>query len=156
ERELAAAGELDAFLGGSAGMAARREPLQDGQRVHATVLKIQDDSVFVALGGPDEGVVPFEQFTAAEPEIGSSIEVVVRGISSADGLYQLTLPGEAVDVSDWSDIEPGAVVEATVTGANSGGLECKVAGISGFIPISQISEHRVEDTSEFVDQKFIC
>src|SRR5690606_31868466 len=130
--------------------------LQDGQRVHATVLKIQDDSVFVALGGPDEGVVPFEQFTAAEPEIGSSIEVVVRGISSADGLYQLTLPGEAVDVSDWSDIEAGSVVEATVTGANSGGLECKVAGISGFIPISQISEHRVEDTSEFVDQKFIC
>jgi len=156
ERELAAAGELDAFLGGSAGMAARREPLQDGQRVHATVLKIQDDSVFVTLGGPDEGVVPFEQFTAAEPEVGSSIEVVIRGISSADGLYQLTLPGEAVDVSDWSDIEAGSVVEATVTGANSGGLECKVAGISGFIPISQISEHRVEDTSEFVDQKFIC
>lgn len=156
ERELAAASELDAFLGGSAGMAARREPLQEGQRVHATVLKIHDDSVFVALGGPDEGVVPFEQFTGAEPEIGSSIEVVVRGINSADGLYQLTLPGEAVDVSDWSDIEPGSLVEATVTGANSGGLECKVAGISGFIPISQISEHRVEDTSEFVDQKFIC
>src|SRR5690606_32094592 len=92
DRELAAAGELDAFLGGSAGMASRREPLQDGQRVHATVLKIQDDSVFVALGGPDEGVVPLEQFAAAEPEAGASIEVVIRGISSADGLYQLTLP----------------------------------------------------------------
>jgi ribosomal protein S1 len=35
-------------------------------------------------------------------------------------------------------------------------LECKVAGIDGFIPISQISEHRVEDTAEFLDQKFLC
>jgi ribosomal protein S1 len=156
DRELAAAEELDAFLSGSAGMAPRKEPLQDGQRVHGTVLKIQDDSVFVALGGPDEGVVPLEQFTAAEPTPGAPVEVIIRGLSSADGLYVLTLPGEAIDVSDWSDIEAGSVVEATVTGANSGGLECKVAGISGFIPISQISEHRVEDTSEFIDQKFIC
>jgi ribosomal protein S1 len=68
----------------------------------------------------------------------------------------LTLPGETVSVDDWSDIETGSLVEVTVSGANSGGLECKVAGIDGFIPISQISEHRVEDTSEFVGQKFVC
>jgi len=156
DRELAAAMELDDFLGGSAGMASRKEPLQEGQRVLGTVLKIHEDSVFVALGGPDEGVVPFEQFTAAEPTPGDSVEVIVRGISTADGLYQLTLPGEAINVSDWADIESGSVVEATVTGANSGGLECTVAGISGFIPISQISEHRVEDTAEFIGQKFVC
>jgi len=156
DRELAAAMELDDFLGGSAGMASRKEPLQDGQRVLGTVLKIHEDSVFVALGGPDEGVVPFEQFTVAEPSPGDSVEVIVRGISTADGLYQLTLPGEAINVSDWADIESGSVVEATVTGANSGGLECTVAGISGFIPISQISEHRVEDTAEFIGQKFVC
>jgi|GEM_PF-426940 len=156
DRELAAAMELEDFLGGSAGMASRREPLEDGQRVHGTILKIHDDSVFVALGGPDEGVVPFEQFTAAEPAPGDAIEVIVRGISKADGLFQLTLPGEAINVTDWSDIESGSIVEATVTGSNSGGLECTVAGIAGFIPISQISEHRVEDTTEFVGQKFLC
>ena len=156
DRELAAAMELEDFLGGSAGMASRKEPLEDGQRVHGTVLKIDEDSVFVALGGPDEGVVPFIQFTAAEPVPGDTIEVIVRGISKADGLYQLTLPGEAINVTDWSDIESGSIVEATVTGSNSGGLECTVAGIAGFIPISQISEHRIEDTSEFVGQKFLC
>ncbi len=156
DRELAAAMELEDFLGGSAGMASRKEPLEDGQRVHGIVLKIDEDSVFVALGGPDEGVVPFIQFTAAEPVPGDAVEVIVRGISKADGLYQLTLPGEAINVTDWSDIESGSIVEATVTGSNSGGLDCTVAGIAGFIPISQISEHRVEDTSEFVGQKFLC
>ena len=155
DQELAAAAELDAFLGGSAGMAVRKEPLEEGQRVSGTVLKFDDDSVFVSLGGPDEGVVPLEQFSAAEPTPGSAIEVIVRGVN-ADGLYQLTLPGETVSVTDWSDIETGSVVEATVTGSNSGGLECTVAGISGFIPISQISEHRVEDTTEFVGQKMVC
>jgi small subunit ribosomal protein S1 len=155
ERELAGA-NVDEFLGGSAGMANRKGALEDGQRVHGTILKIHDDSVFVALGGPDEGVVAFANFTGAEPKPGDAVEVIVRGINRADGLYILTLPGEAVDVSEWDDIEDGAMVEVTITGANSGGLECKVGGIRGFIPISQISEHRIEDTSEFVDQKMIC
>jgi ribosomal protein S1 len=155
ERELEGA-DLDAFLGGNAGMANRKSELEDGQRVHGTVLKIHDDSVFVALGGPDEGVVALANFTAAEPKPGDAVEVIIRGINKADGLYVLTLPGEAVDVSEWDDIEDGAMVEVTITGANSGGLECKVGGIRGFIPISQISEHRIEDTSEFVDQRMIC
>lgn len=154
ERELAGASQLDSFLAGSAGMADRSQPLEEGQRVQGAVLKIHEDHVFVALGGPDEGVVPLEQFEI-EPTIGSSVEVVVRGINP-DGLYQLTLPGGTISVADWSDIEPGGVVEVTVTGANSGGLECTVSGISGFIPISQISEFRVEDTSEFIGQKLVC
>ncbi|MFK8113116.1 MAG: 30S ribosomal protein S1, partial [Rubripirellula sp.] len=73
-----------------------------------------------------------------------------------DGLYILSLPGGTVEVTDWEDLEEGSVVEATVTGNNAGGLECKVGGVKGFIPISQISEYRVEDTSEFVDQRFRC
>ncbi len=155
ELELAGA-DVAGFLGGNAGMANRKAALEEGQRVHGTILKIHDDSVFVALGGPDEGVVLLLNFTGTEPKPGDAVEVIVRGISRADGLYALTLPGEAVDVSDWEDIEEGVVVEVTVSGSNAGGLECKVGGIDGFIPISQISEHRIEDTSEYVGQKLIC
>lgn len=147
--------DLDALMSGGAGMPDRKEPLEDGARVQAQVLKIHQDTVFVGLGGPDEGAVPFVQFKE-EPVVGTSVEVIVRGISSEDGLYQCSLPGSAVEVTDWEDLEEGSVVEATVTGNNAGGLECKVGGVKGFIPISQISEYRVEDTSEFVDQKFTC
>ncbi len=155
ERELASA-DIDGFLSGSAGMANRKDGLEEGQRVHGTILKIHNDSVFVTLGGPDEGVIPFLNFTGAEPKAGDSVEVIIRGINKSDGLYVLTLPGEAVDVSEWEDIEPGTIVEATITGSNAGGLECKVGSIRGFMPISQISEHRIEDTTEFIDQKMIC
>ncbi|TVP97056.1 MAG: S1 RNA-binding domain-containing protein [Planctomycetaceae bacterium] len=156
ERELAAAAELEAFLGGAAGLPPRRDPLEDGQRVHGTVLKTDDDGVFVSLGGPDQGVIPREQCPEEPPAPGSSIEVIIRGLNVADSLYQLSIPGEAIAVTDWSDIEPGAIVEATITAANSGGLECTVAGIRGFMPISQISEHRVEDATDFVGQKLTC
>jgi small subunit ribosomal protein S1 len=154
EAELAAA-DVDAILSGPAGMPDRKEPLDDGAHVQGQVLKIHNDSVFVALGGPDEGAVPFDQFKE-EPAIGSTVDVIVRGVSREDGLYSLSLPGGAIEVSDWEDLQEGSVVEATVTGSNSGGLECKVGGVKGFIPISQITEYRIEDTSEFVDQKFLC
>ena len=148
--------DMEALLGGNAGMPDRKEPLEEGVRVHGQVLKIHDDSVFVALGGPDEGTVPFEQFSEREPSPGDTVEVLVRGFNSQDGLYSLSLPGQAIEVTDWSDLEEGTVVEVTVTGHNAGGLECKAGGVRGFIPISQVSEYRVEDLAEFVDQKFVC
>lgn len=154
DAQLAAA-DIDEILGGAAGMADRKEPLAENARVFATVLKIHSDHVFVALGGPDEGMVPFEQFTE-EPAIGSQVEVVIRGFSNEDSLYTLGLPGGAVEVSDWEDLDEGSVVDAVVTGANSGGLECKVGGVRGFIPMGQIADYRVEDTTEFIDQKFLC
>lgn len=156
ERELASAVDLEAFLAGSAGMALRKEPLEDGQRVHATVLKSDEDGVFVSLGGPDQGVIPLEQFSADPPAPGTPLEVIVRGLSKADGLYQLTIPGEAISVTDWSDIDTGSIVEATITAANTGGLECTVAGIRGFMPISQIAEHRVENAADYVGKKLTC
>ncbi|MCC9603099.1 S1 RNA-binding domain-containing protein [Stieleria sp. JC731] len=155
EAELGSA-DVDAMLGGDAGMPKRKEPLADGTRVSAQVLKIHQDSVYLSLGGPDEGVVPFEQFTEEEPQAGASIEVLVRGFNRQDGLYMCSLPGSTVAVADWSDLEEGAVVEAVVTGHNTGGLECKVGGVRAFMPISQIADYRVEDASEFVDQKFVC
>jgi small subunit ribosomal protein S1 len=48
------------------------------------------------------------------------------------------------------------VVDARVTGHNKGGLECEVSKLRGFIPASQVSMYRVEDMSQFVDQKFTC
>ena len=147
--------DIESLLGGTAGMPDRTEPLDDGAQVHAIVLKIHQDTVFVGLGGPDEGAIPLVQFKQ-EPVIGWSLDVIVRGLSSEDGLYQCSLPGGTIEVSQWEDIAEGSVVDATITGSNAGGLECKVGGIKGFIPISQISEYRVEDTSEFVGQKFTC
>lgn len=129
--------------------------LEEGQRMQAKVMKAHGEFVFVSLGGANEGVLPSLQFEEM-PEIGSQLDVIVRGYLAEEGLYELTMPGNAVSVDDWSDIKEGEVVEAVVTAANAGGLECKVGSIRGFIPASQAAEFRIEDLSEFVDQKVLC
>ncbi len=154
DAELAEA-DLETFLSGSAGLENRQGGLEEGQKIQGTVLKMDEENVYVALGGPDEGMVSRLQFEPP-PEIGARLDLIVRGFSREDGLYNLVLPGQALDVSDWDDIEEGTVVEAHVAAANTGGLEATVGNIRGFIPISQIAQYRVEDASEFVGQRLIC
>ncbi len=159
EEELNAAlgvgGDLDKLLIGDS-MLQIGHQLEEGQRVQATVVKVHGEHVFVSLGGPNEGLIPKLQFEEDLPAIGTQFEVVVRGFLPQEGLYELTKPGNAVDVSDWSDLREGEVIEVLVTGANTGGLECKAGQIPGFIPASQIAEYRVENMADFVDQKVLC
>ncbi len=157
EDELAAAlgaSDLDNMLVGDA-MLQVGLMLEEGQRLQAKVVKAHGEHVFVSLGGANEGVLPSLQFEVL-PDVGSQLDVIVRGFLAQEGLYELTMPGNAVSVEDWSDIKEGEVVEAVVSAANTGGLECTVGHIRGFIPASQAAEFRVEDLSEFVGQKVLC
>ena len=119
------------------------------------IASIHRDNVFVDLGGRNQGVLSLRQFPVA-PEIGTIVEVMVSRFDPEEGLYQLALPGSAVDVADWSDLAAGMVVEAKITGHNKGGLECEVNHIRGFIPAGQISLFRVEDLSQFVGETMAC
>jgi small subunit ribosomal protein S1 len=129
--------------------------LETGGRHQARVIKIHNANVFVTLGGPNEGVIPLLQFTDMPTE-GLNLEVVIRSFNADEGLYELSIPGEAISANDWGDLEEGAVVEARVESANTGGVECKVGNVRGFIPISQLSEFRIETAADYVGQKLLC
>ncbi|GIW97164.1 MAG: hypothetical protein KatS3mg111_0497 [Pirellulaceae bacterium] len=131
------------------------QELTEGQRARGQVVKLDDEFAFISLGGPNEGIAPLSQFDRP-PQIGEQLDVVVRGYLASDGLYELAIPGATVDVDDWSDLKEGAVVEAVITSANTGGLECTVGRIRGFIPLSQIAEYRVENPAEYVGEKVLC
>jgi predicted RNA-binding protein with RPS1 domain len=134
---------------------AREGPLEPESHHTARVVAVQRDEVFVELGGKDQGTLPVGHFPEP-PQVGATFEVVVSRFNAEDGLYELTLPGMAIEVGDWSQVAEGMLVEARVTGHNTGGLECEVNRIRGFIPVSQISLYRVENLAELVDQKFNC
>jgi predicted RNA-binding protein with RPS1 domain len=121
----------------------------------AKVLAVRRDNVFLELGGREQGIMSLRQFTEP-PKPGNIVRVVVQRINADDGLYELSLPGASVKVEDWSQLSAGMLVEAQVTGHNTGGLECEVNHIRGFIPISQVALYRVEDLAEFVGQHFTC
>ncbi len=157
ELEMALAGtDLDRMLIGDVMVQVGRD-LEEGQRIQGRIIKVHGEHVFVSLGGPNEGVISILSFLdQPDPEPGATIEVIVRGYLNEEGLYDLTIPGGAVSVADWDDLKEGEIVEAKVTAANAGGLECTVGQVRGFIPASQVAEYRVEDFTEFIDQKVLC
>jgi small subunit ribosomal protein S1 len=129
--------------------------IEAGTRVKAVVTKIHADNVFVKLEGQFEGVATFHHFKE-EPAEGDTVELIVRSVNGEDNLYEMAVPGAAIGASDWDELTEGDVVEANVTGSNTGGLEASVGAVSGFIPASQISRFRVEDFSPYVGKKLPC
>ena len=105
------AAETDATAGESTG-----EQLEVESRHKGKVLRIFRDSVFMDLGGRNQGVLVLHQLPE-EPAVGAEIDVVVSKYNAEDGLYELMLVGGSVDVGDWSDVTEGITVEAQRDGA---------------------------------------
>jgi predicted RNA-binding protein with RPS1 domain len=130
-------------------------PLDPGTRMTGVVLSIGADTAFIDLGGRRQGAMKLAGFLDRGedlPEPGQPIELSVGGRNEADGLYDVAPANRAVAVEDWSQLEAGMVVEARVTAANKGGLECEVAGLRGFMPASLVSTWRIENLEEMVGQ----
>jgi len=145
---------LDTLIAGSEAIAAQAV-LEPESRHVARVVAVGREDVFVELGGREQGIVPLKMFPEP-PQPGTEMEVVVTRFNPEEGLYEVTLPMAAAEIADWSQVYEGMVVEARVTGHNTGGLECEVNHIRAFIPVSQIALYRVENLEEFVGQKFTC
>ena len=131
------------------------ERLENESRHRGQVVDLHGDNVFFSLGGKDQGVASLRSFKTP-PQIGEVIDVVVSGFNSEDSLYELVVPGGTIVAGDWGDIVEGSIVDATVTGANTGGLECSVKNLRGFIPASQTGLYRVENLGDFIGQKLVC
>lgn len=145
---------IDDLMGGDATAQATQEIEIDSRR-RATVVRAHGDDIFFSIGGRNEGVASARVFKEP-PAIGDELDVVVKSFQPEDGLYEVAIPGSATSVADWSDLIEGTVVETRITGANTGGLECMVNQIRGFIPSSQIALFRVEDFAEYIGKKLDC
>ncbi len=145
---------FDALMRGGA-LRGDEEVFEPESRHRGRVVAVRRDEVFVELGGREQGCIPLGQF-AKPPKAGDAVEVVIQRLNADDGLYDLRLPEAAAEVADWGDLHEEMLVEAQITGHNSGGLECEVNHIRGFIPISQVAIYRVEDLAGFVGQRMSC
>jgi small subunit ribosomal protein S1 len=126
-------------------------PLDPGARVTGTVVSVGHDTAFVDLGGRRQGALKVVGLDAV-PNVGDVVQLSVGSRNEEDGLYDVAPANRAVAVEDWSQLQAGMIVEARVTAANKGGLECEVAGLRGFMPASLVSPWRVENLEEMVGQ----
>lgn len=159
ERQLqeAMSGMSDKDLYGEPAPQARRGKASpdDGPK-KGKVFRIHGQDVFIDLpGGRTQGVLPLLQFPDGPPALGTEIEITIEGFDNANGVMLLSRKGAAVE-ADWSSVAAGMTVEARVVETNKGGLSVDVNGIRGFMPISQIDLYRVEDATQFVNQRLLC
>jgi len=141
---------VDDLLSGSV-PAQAEAPLDPGARVTGTVVSVGHDTAFVDLGGRRQGALKLVGLDDV-PNVGDVLALSVGSRNDEDGLYDVAPANRAVAVEDWSQLEAGMIVEARVTAANKGGLECEVAGLRGFMPASLVSPWRVENLEEMAGQ----
>ena len=131
--------------------------LERDSRHRAQVVEVHGDNVFFALGGKAQGVASVRAFPEGEiPEPGSMVDVTVMGYNAEDDLYNVMAAGGTMTAADFGDLQEGSVVEAKITAANTGGLECQVNAVRGFIPAGQVGIYRTENLGDFVGKKLIC
>lgn len=122
------------------------------QKYSAKVVRQNEENVFVLIKDRFDGIIPVRTFKK-KPSDGDVIEVVVTRHNTEEGLYELRIPGGAIDAAAWDDLVVGSLLEVKVTAANTGGLECIVNGIRGFVPGGQIDVVRVENFGDYVGKK---
>jgi small subunit ribosomal protein S1 len=128
-------------------------PLEPGARLTGTVLSLGADTAFIDLGERRQGAMKLAGLDLElVPAVGDVLQLSVGLRNEDDGLYDVAFANRAVAVEDWSQLQAGMIVEARVTAANKGGLECDVAGLRGFMPASLVSTWRVENLEEMVGQ----
>ncbi|MDO5027079.1 MAG: 30S ribosomal protein S1 [Tissierellia bacterium] len=134
--------------------------------VKGTVINVKDTEVFVDIRYRSDGIIKLDEMSKEEAldptkafEEGQEIDVFV--IKLDDGEGNVALSTRRVEgLKNWKKLlgayEQDEVVQAEVTGENTGGLVVNVMGINGFIPASQITTYFVKNFKQFVGQTLDC
>ena len=129
--------------------------LSAGDVVQGTILEIAPNSLYVDLGAQGVGIVFGRELldaadTFRHARVGDTVEATVLDPENDQGYVELSLRSASEEKS-WTELETkresGDIFPIQILDANKGGLIVRIAGIAGFLPVSQLSaEHypRVE------------
>lgn len=133
-------------------------PIPDvGQRLHAVITQIGEETTFVDYGGRSEALIETRHLRGPDGKVlaqpGEKIEAFV--ISNEEGVVLAPAmtppPNESLPVLREAHIS-GIPVIGKVTGVNAGGLEIDLSGNRAFLPAKQIDLGHTPDPSVFVGQ----
>lgn len=135
-----------------------------GDIVDGTVLEVTDKHVVVNLGCKKDGVLPLEEVTLEEGEKltdafkpGDEVQAKVVRTDDSDG--NILLSKKKFEISKyWAEIneahENKTAITVKVERAVNGGVIASYKELTGFIPMSQLSDRYVENADEFIGQTF--
>ena len=145
-----------------------------GDALEGAIIKKNARNLYIDLGIWGIGIVYGIEFTNAQNiiknlKLGDSIFVKITEVENESGLRELSLT-EAREQKSWDLIREykkiNKIIDAKILKVNRGGLMVEIAGIPGFLPVSQLSsEHYprveggdktkiLEELSKFIGQDF--
>ncbi len=133
-----------------------------GEIVTGKVHQVTDKEVIVNLGCKKDGILPASEVSLEEGQTLMDAfkvddEIQAKVIKTDDGDGGILLSKKKLEISaNWEEIvkalEDKTVLEVKVTRTVNGGVIAEYKEVSGFIPLSQLSDHYVENAEEFVGQ----
>ena len=135
---------------------------RSGELVTGTVHSVSDKEIIVNLGCKKDGVIPLDEITIEGDAKLTDLfhegdEIDAKVLKTDDGDGTILLSRKKLEASEhWKEInqayEDKSLIEVEVVKQVNGGVIAVYKEVSGFIPLSQLSDRFVEDSSEFVGQ----
>ncbi len=124
--------------------------LEPGQKITATIVGLSGNSVFLDVGGKNEGILDSSELKNKEGELSAAIgdKVEVYFLKSSGGAKIFTIKlGSGKDASHLEEAwRNGIPVEGLVKEEIKGGFDITIGGSArAFCPFSQMGLHRVDD-----------
>lgn len=133
-----------------------------GEIVDGKVHQVTEKEIIVNMGCKKDGILPAEEVTLEEGQTlidlfkeGDDIQAKV--IKTDDGDGGILLSKKKLEINEhWNEInealENKSVIEVKVTRQVNGGVIAAYKEVTGFIPLSQLSDKYVENADEFMGQ----
>lgn len=133
-----------------------------GELVTGKILQVRDKEIIVNLGCKKDGIIPINEIslegdTKLEDQFKEGDEIQAKVLKTDDGDGTILLSKKKLEVSEhWNEItkalEDKTTIDVQVVRKVNGGVIANYKEVSGFIPLSQLSDRFVEDAAEFVGQ----
>lgn len=124
---------------------------QPGEIREGQVVADESFEVLIDIGAKSEGIITSEELDSLDPDtrdllsVGNSIPVYVVNPEDQDGNIILSYK-KAVEEEDWLEaqklLDNQDVYKGDIVGYNRGGVLMMFGQVRGFIPASQLSNHR--------------
>lgn len=133
-----------------------------GEIVDGKVHQVTEKEVIVNLGCKKDGILPVEEVTLEEGKKLTDLfkegeEIQAKVIKTDDGDGGILLSKKKLEINEhWNEInealENKTVINVKVVRMVNGGVIAAYKEVSGFIPLSQLSDKYVESAEEFMGQ----
>ena len=134
-----------------------------GETVNGKVHQVTEKEIIVNMGCKKDGVVPRDEVTLEEGQKLSDLfkegdEIQAKVIKTDDGDGVILLSKKKLEVNaHWNEInealENKSIINVKVVKQVNGGVIAAYKEVSGFIPLSQLSDKFVDNAEEFIGQE---